>query len=108
MGRPGVFELCFIGVGLRAVRVGSAQGLLFRVQKPSPFLQSEELEEKVCKVEPARGLQQLLRIQCDSFPENGEGDRSWNDVVNAQVIQMFRGVIREHREDLPTFEFQQS
>ena len=46
-----------LSVGLHVVRVGSAQGLLFCIQKSSPFLQSEELKENVCEIEPAGSLQ---------------------------------------------------
>ena len=85
-GLPAGLELSLLSVGFGIVRVGLAQGLLSCVQKPSPLLQSEELQENVREIEPARGLQQLLPIQCDGLSEDREGDRSWDDVVNAQII----------------------
>ena len=108
MGVPAVLELGLLSVGFGAVCVGLAQGFFFRVQKSRSLLQPEKLENDVREVEPAGSLGQLLRVQSHSFPEKREGNRSRNDVVNAQVIQLFSWKIRKHRENLPAFEFQQS
>lgn len=94
VGFPAFFELGLLRASLDTIRADLVQAFLFCIQKSSPLLQSEKLEENVCKVEPAGDLQQLLRIQQDRFSENWKSDRSWNDVVNAQVIQLFRREIR--------------
>ena len=108
VGIPAVIELDLLSVGLVIVRTSLAQGFSFCIQKPGPFLQPEKLEDNVREVEPAGGLQQLLRVQCHGFSENWKGDRSRDDVVNAQIIQLLGREIGEHGENLPTFEFQQS
>jgi hypothetical protein len=107
VGLPAMLELDLLSSGLGAVRIGLAQGFFFCVQKPGPFLQPEELEDNVCEIEPAGCLQQLLRVQCHSFSEKRKGDRSWNDVMDTQVIQLFSRKIRKHCENLPAFEFEQ-
>ena len=108
VGIPVVFELGLLSISLNVVCAGLSQGLLFCMQKPGSFLQPEELEDDVREIEPAGNLQQFPRVQRHGFPEKRKGDRSWNDVMNAQVIQLFSREIRKHREDLPAFEFQQS
>ena len=108
VGLPAVLEFGLLGICFGTVHVGPAQGFFFCVQQASPFLQPEKFEENVRKIKPARGLRQLLRVQRDSSSENWKGDRSWNDIVNAQVIELLRREIRKHRKNLPTFEFQHS
>lgn len=106
VGIPVVFEFGPLSVSLDAVRIGLSQGFFFCVQKPGPFLQPEKLEDDIREVEPAGDLQQLPRVQRHGFPKKGEGDRSWDDAMNAEVIQLFSRKIRKHRENLPAFEFQ--
>lgn len=106
VGIPAAFEFGPLNVSLGAVRIGLSQDSFFCVQKPRPFLQPEKFEDDIREVEPAGDLQQLPRVQRHGFPKNGEGDRSWNDVMNAEVIQLFSRKIRKHRENLPAFEFQ--
>lgn len=57
VGPPTFFELGLLNVNLGAVCVDSLQRFLPCAQKSSPLLQTEELEENVCKIEPAGGLQ---------------------------------------------------
>ena len=106
MSVPAVLELGLLSISLRVVRVNLVQGLLFCVQKPGSFLQPEKLEDDVHEVEPAGGLQKPPSVQCQRFSDNRKGDRRWNDVMNAQIIQLFGWEIGEHTENLPAFEFQ--